>query len=266
MHLIRKYFLKICDFFISKIPYRLALGLEWRIQKVLGKGIGSGSLTDEIRCIKMFSNKLKLENPILFDVGANFGQYAQEFFSQIPNAQVHSFEPSKNSFSALLRKSALQKKWSVYNFGFGATKSEMKLYFDTPGSASSTLISRAVTEQIINFEYVPILKLDDFLDLNSRLIPDILKLDVEGFELSCLEGAVSHLNSIKIIQFEFGQINVDARIFFKDYWNFFNFHNFAIFRVSHKSPIPILKYSEDLETFSVTNYLAINNRFVKNDH
>jgi hypothetical protein len=45
-------------------------------------------------------------------------------------------------------------------------------------------------------------------------------LDVEGFELSCLEGGIRHLSLIKIVQFEFGQIDVDARVFFKDYWNF----------------------------------------------
>lgn len=266
MHLLRKFLLNIFDFLITKIPYRLAMSLEWRIQKVLGKGIGSGSLIDEIRTVKIFSDKLKLENPILFDVGANLGQYAQEFFYQIPTAQIHSFEPSKHSFDTLSKNSSLQKEWSTYNFGFGVTKSEMKLYSDTPGSASSTLISNKTLESFTSdYEIVSIQKLDEFLDSNPKLIPEILKLDVEGFELSCLEGGIRHLSLIKIVQFEFGQINVDARVFFKDYWNFFSSHNFAIFRVSHKAPIPITKYREDLETFSVTNYLAINNRFFKND-
>jgi FkbM family methyltransferase len=257
----------IFDLIVSKIPYRVAKSLEWRIQKVLGKGIGSGSLNHEVRTIKTFLSKLRCANPILFDVGANQGQYATEFFKQFPTAQIHSFEPSKHAFDILSSKSQLQDNWKTYNFGFGAAKARMKLYSDLPGSASATLITKndQVERETVHSEIVTIQKLDDFLVSNPYLIPDVLKIDVEGFELSCLEGSLNYLCLIKIVQFEFGQINVDARVFFKDYWNFFNSKNFSIFRVSHGPPIPITEYKEDLETFSVTNYLAINNNFMGND-
>ena len=258
---------KIFDFLISKTPYRFAKSLEWRIQKVLGKGIGSESLSHEVRTIKTFLSLLVDKNPIVFDVGANQGQFAMEFFNQMPMVQMHSFEPSKDSFDILCFNSKSNKNWSTYNFGFGANSTEMKLYSEIPGSASSSLINKnyPVGKNDIDFQYVTILKLDEFLSSNPQLVPDVLKIDIEGFELSCLEGSLEHLNLIKIIQFEFGQINVDARVFFKDYWKFFNTRDFSIFRVSSKSPITIAEYSEDLETFSVTNYLATNNRFFKSD-
>jgi FkbM family methyltransferase len=263
----RNFVLKIFDFIVSKTPYRIAKSLEWRIQKVLGKGIGYGSLSHEVRTIKIFLRLLGNQSPIVFDVGANQGQFAIEFFNQMPMVQIHSFEPSHDAFHILRLKSQLNKNWSVYNFGFGATSAEMKLYSEIPGSASSTLINKnyQVGKNDIDFQYVKILKLDEFLSSNPKLVPDVLKIDIEGFELSCLEGSLEHLNLIKIIQFEFGQINVDARVFFKDYWRFFNTRDFLIFRVSSKSPIAIAEYSEDLETFSVTNYLAINNRFFKSE-
>lgn len=264
MQLIKNFAIKIIDFLISKIPYRLAKSFEWRIQKALGKGIGSASLNHEVSTIKIFLSKLGCANPILFDVGANQGQYASEFFKQIPTAQIHSFEPSKDAFTILISKSKIKESWKCYNFGFGATKAKMKLYSDLPGSASATLVARnyQIEKKTSHTEFVTIQTLDEFIDSNPDLIPDVLKIDIEGFELYCLEGSLKYLKLIKIVQFEFGQINVDARIFFKDYWTFFNSRNFSIFRVSYNLPIPITEYKEDLETFSVTNYLAINNNFI----
>ena len=49
---------------------------------------------------------------------------------------------------------------------------------------------------------------------------DIMKLDVEGHELDVLEGSRKTINSIKLIQFEFGGCNIDSKTFFQDFYYF----------------------------------------------
>jgi hypothetical protein len=68
---VRTFVTKSLDVMLSLIPIPLARSLEWRIQKVQGKGIGSGSLRSEIQTVMYFLRKIRLENPVIFDVGAN---------------------------------------------------------------------------------------------------------------------------------------------------------------------------------------------------
>jgi FkbM family methyltransferase len=264
MRFIRAFVARGLDALVSFIPISLAKSLEWRIQKVQGKGIGFGSLGSEIRTILYFLQKIGLDKPVIYDVGANEGQYARECFSQNPAAVVHSFEPSITAYSILESNSRGYPNWFVHNIGMGSSQSTMQLYFDSPGSASASLVQKEVVSgvaQRLNFEMVAIDTLNDFILTNQGLIPDVLKIDIEGYELSCLEGSLDYLHLIKVVQFEFGQINVDSRVFFRDFWNFFSERGFSIFRVTTKNPLRIEKYSEDLETFAVTNYIALNRQY-----
>jgi len=48
------------------------------------------------------------ERPVVFDVGANFGQSIDRFLSLFNNPKIHSFEPLKKEF--LVLKEKFQKK------------------------------------------------------------------------------------------------------------------------------------------------------------
>ena len=91
---------------------------------------------------------------------------------------------------------------------------------------------------------------------NSPL-PNILKMDVEGHELDVLIGAKQSLNSIEIIQFEFGGCNIDTRTFLQDFWYFLQDRNFELFRVTPRGVRLINNYQESDEIFSTTNYIAV---------
>jgi FkbM family methyltransferase len=264
MRLVRSFATRSLDLLVSFIPIKLANSLEWRIQKVQGKGIGYGSLRFEIRTIFYFLKKIGIDNPVIFDVGANEGQYALECISQNPRVVVHSFEPSVTAFGILQSNSQEHSNWLVHNIGMGSAPSTMKLYFDSPGSASASVVKKESVSgltQTQDFELVEIQTINNFISKSDNIIPDVLKIDIEGFELSCLQGSLDYLDLIKVVQFEFGQINIDSRVFFRDYWNFFSERGFSILRVTAKNPIYIYGYREDLETFAVTNYIALNSRF-----
>ena len=87
-----------------------------------------------------------------------------------------------------------------------------------------------------------------------------MKLDVEGFELQCLQGAGKYINKIKVIQFEFGGCNIETRTFFRDFWCFFSKYNFDLYRISPFSLVKLDKYSENYENFLTTNFIAVNRK------
>ena len=251
---------RFLDCLIQSIPIGLASSLEWRIQKVLGKGIGSSSINDEIRTLDIFVKKLKLKEVILLDIGANIGQYGLEFKSRFPESEIHSFEPSRIAFDELVITSGKYENWSCYNLGFASQEKQSKLYSSSAGSASATLLEQ---EEVfgkkldLEFEIVEIKRLDSFLETNLYISPNVVKIDIEGFELDCLRGSLKSISKFRIVQFEFGEINIESRTYFRDYWNFFGNLGFRLFRVTRGDPIEVREYNESLETFAVTNYLAV---------
>ena len=261
---VKKYFRTVAarflDCLIQSIPIGMASSLEWRIQKVLGKGIGSSSLKDEIRTLDIFIKQLKLKEVILFDIGANVGQFGLEFKLRFPESKLHSFEPSAIAFKELATTASKYENWSCYNLGFASQEKQAKLYATSAGSASATLLEQegAFGKNLkLEFEIVEIKRLDSFLEANLHMFPNVVKMDIEGFELDCLHGSSESISKFQIIQFEFGEINIDSRTYFRDYWNFFGNLGFRLFRITRGDPIEVREYNESLETFAVTNYLAV---------
>ena len=82
----------------------------------------------------------------------------------------------------------------------------------------------------IEFDYseqVNVTTLDAWTDKN-KMNPDFIKMDVEGHEYEVLSGGMKVLESVKVIQFEFGGCNIDTRTYFQDFWYFFKEKRFEI--------------------------------------
>ena len=136
------------------------------------------------------------------------------------------------------------------------------MYSDYLGSPISSLTKRNLKHfgnELKYEEKVKMETIDNYCEVN-RIIPNLLKIDVEGHELDVLMGSLNVVDKISIIQFEFGGCNIDTRTFFQDFWYFFKQHNFRIYRVTKNEPLLISKYTESDEYFSTTNYIAVNNR------
>lgn len=91
----------------------------------------------------------------------------------------------------------------------------------------------------------------------SGVVPDLLKIDVEGHELDVLAGASDVLHSVSVVQFEFGGCNIDTRTYFQDFFYFFTRAGFNLFRLGPKGLDRIAAYSEAEESFQTTNYFAV---------
>jgi hypothetical protein len=111
--------------------------------------------------------------------------------------------------------------------------------------------------QLDNREAVTVNTLDEFCRQRSIERIDFLKLDVEGSEYRVLMGARRLLESraIKFIQFEFGGANIDARTYFRDFYNLLS-PTYTIYLILKDGLRPVTRYLERSEVFLTTNYLA----------
>ena len=201
---------------------------------------------------------------VVFDVGANLGQYASELIQRFPDRIIHSFEPSAKTILRLnetVADALKERKIKTHNVGFGS-KTETLTLFAEGDHAATASIHGAVgkdTDQLVQ-EQIKIERLDDFCQTNSIDRIAFLKIDVEGHELETLKGAKRMMDEDRVdfIQFEFGEFHMDARCYFRDFWQILS-PKYSIYRILPKGLRKIEDYSTDLEVFNTINYLAIRN-------
>ena len=216
-----------------------------------------------------FSKSTNNERIIIFDVGANIGNYSKLIKRIIENdIKLYIFEPSKETFKKL--KQAFKnydENILLYNFGLGNKNETRNLYSDKECSGLASIYKRKLDYTNINMnksEIIELRELDVFCIENSIKKIHFLKLDVEGNEYAVLKGAKNLLNNniIDFIQFEFGGCNIDSRTFFKDFFYLLK-PRYKIFRIVKNGLILIDKYSEKIEIFNTMNYIAVNRRVLK---
>ena len=99
-------------------------------------------------------------------------------------------------------------------------------------------------------------------ELSPHTEIDILKIDVEGHELSVLRGLGDLIARVKLIQFEFSAANLDTHSLFFDFWNFFETKDFMLYRVAPRGCMPISRYAHTLENYRLCNMLAVAERIL----
>jgi FkbM family methyltransferase len=202
--------------------------------------------------------------PVVFDVGANEGQWIAEVLAVCPNAIIHAFEP-QIKLAALV--GAKYPNVVVNNLGVGDAVGVLEL-FDYAGHAGSQHASlmAGVIDGIHNgnlrSQSVSVETLDAYCAQHHIEHIDFLKIDVEGFELKVLHGANLMLksNKIDVIQFEFNEMNVIGRTFMRDFFECLG-DNFKIYRLlPHGLMLLDKKEHWFNEQFLYQNVLAINNK------
>ena len=205
-------------------------------------------------------NSLQDSPLIIFDVGANKGQYSTNLikFMRGREIRLHCFEPGHETFRVLSSSLEGHNNVTLNNFGLSNEKSEGLLYYDKAGSGLASLYKRQLDYFGIEFEQsetVALDTLDNYMAAKNIEAIDLLKIDVEGNELNVLQGALRSLSEgrIRAIQIEFGGCNIDSRTFVRDFWNLLS-KDFRMFRIMRDGLAEIAKYDERIEIFTCTNF------------
>ncbi len=225
-------------------------------------------VSGEKHFIKNFLKKdaLRKDKYIVFDVGANVGDYSRLIAENIINAHIFSFEPHPKTFEILKINTKDLQNIYIFNCALSSKKGKLELYdYKSNDSSPHSSFNKDIFKSIhkakdINTYKVDVCTIDNFCSENNIEIIDFLKIDVEGYELDVLKGAKMMLDNCKIrcIQFEFTQINVYTKVFFKDFWDILS-EKYRIYRLIPKSMYEIKKYDPTLcEIFGFQNFVAIH--------
>lgn len=241
---------------------------------IFGMNYGGGGLIESSGEIWVLENVISpacrdIQTHVVFDVGANVGDYSLLVKQHIPSALVYAFEPSRSTFEQLIAqvsKANGPDGIKPYNIGFSDAEKTVELFsYSIEGRGVSLLssIDPRLPTQVVEVrtdtsENIEVQTIDHFCLAEGIGRIDFLKLDVEGHELAVMRGARRMIakGSVSFIQFEFGPANIYSRTFFYDFWSLLSEH-YNLFRIIPQGIVPIAYYSEQREVFLTTNYLAV---------
>ena len=224
---------------------------------------GNFSDSGEKRFINLYLKKNK--EYVIFDVGSCIGGYSRLVLKRAPLSKIYAFEPDPNNYQKLI-KNIKAKNFQAFNYAVGNKEGTINIY-DYQNSTTSNphaSLYKGVIEEIhkkkaIKYE-VKMIKLANFLRENNIPKIDLLKIDTEGSEFNVLLGLEDFLKKgkIKAIQFEFNEMNIISRVFFKDFWDLLN-ENYKMYRMLSDGLVRIKKYSPVLsEIYAFQNIVALH--------
>ncbi len=202
-------------------------------------------------------------NPLVLDVGALKGGYARLVRDAAPDADVHSFEPHPRSFLELQR-TAEELGTKAHPFGMSDVAGSSMLYdYEDSRKPQHSSLYKEVIERIhlskaTGYE-VQLETLDGFLAQEELGKVSLLKIDAEGHELPILCGALRSIErgDIAAVHFEFNEMNVYSRTFFKDIYDILDGYSF--YRMLPDGLAPLGNYRNPLlfELFAYQNIVAL---------
>ena len=147
---------------------------------------------------------------IVFDVGANRGQFASELRMYGYTGKIISFEPLPQAYEKMNKRAKSDVSWVLHpRCAVGDKIGEIEINVSANSVSSSILpmlsshVSAAPQSKYTHKELVPLVTLDSVYGLYCKPEDSVfLKVDTQGYECAVLDGANLLLNQCKGVLLE----------------------------------------------------------------
>lgn len=152
---------------------------------------------------------------IVWDVGANAGEWAELAKDAVPSAMVHSFEilpPIADAYAERLKGVS----WSqLHRLGLSDEPGEVQVTWNQDCDSTSSIAIRTIGVPGGHYEQMvcPVSTADSMIEAGLPP-PHLLKIDTEGHDAAVLRGArrlLSSTDAPAMIQFEYGETWIPGR-------------------------------------------------------
>ena len=179
------------------------LGIESARRRRLAKLKGTPARNLELGHIDSLE-LLEMSRPLgietIYDIGANVGTWSLLAKAVFPKASIQAFEPLESCRAAFLRNTAPVHGIDFHEVALGPDDRVATMHVGAVTDTSSLLppCGHAERERTAGCELL-VRSLDAFVVANRLPEPDLLKLDVQGYELEVLKGTPKMLQRAKAV-------------------------------------------------------------------
>lgn len=199
-------------------------------------------IKNPFRDMRVLLSGIKINS--ICDIGAHHGDISLKLSTLFPESKIYSFEPYSQSYEALKKKVEINSNIVPVNCALSSSNGEMNLYINTQDSTNSLSPTGEMGKkyqswqtETLSTEIVRVLTLNSWAKQNSIKEIELLKLDVQGFELKVLQGAEDYLKStVRLIytEIEFVKIYKENCLYFEleGYLRQFSFELFQLYNLT----------------------------------
>lgn len=204
--------------------------------------------------------KISKFNPsVIFDGGANIGNYCLVLNKYNPDCVIYAFEPVKSTFDLLCKNTNEYKNIEAVNVGLFSDQLKKEINLYNSNTHSSLFDIKGISRQSTGLNIIDLIRGDDFIDKKKIDKVDFLKLDLEGAEYDAIIGFEKSLSlkKIRAIQFEYGYINITTKKLLIDFYSLLGDYGFIIGKIYPKI-VEFRDYKFQHEDFIGPNYIAVH--------
>ncbi|MFN5515074.1 MAG: FkbM family methyltransferase [Cyanobacteriota bacterium] len=142
---------------------------------------------------------------IIFDIGASDGSWSKDIVEVLPDATFHLFEPLipfSDPYRVVLEQHlARYPNFIFHGWALGEKEGEASMTVFPNFVASSMIETTGAVEggQVVT---VPVKTLTGLVSSNQLPIPDVIKIDTQGYELAILKGSREILPQVGVLILE----------------------------------------------------------------
>lgn len=210
----------------------------------------------------------------IFDIGANVGHYSQFVLSLQRNvAAIHCFEPVTATYQELAANLQTQlnsgTRLVLNNMGLSNQPGVTYINVYDQHSEWNSLYDVHVDNHVGDAENIKVTKqeiklstVDQYVGEQQIQCVDLMKLDVEGSELSVLEGARHSLEAgiIRCVQFEYNVPFMKSGATLAAMFQLLSSCGFAVYRLLPLGKKQIKSFTPDLENYRYSNWVCLQKR------
>lgn len=149
----------------------------------------------------MFQSRLEfwkskgLNPSVIYDIGANVGEWTRTMKGIFPDAHYELFEANKDNAPSL--------QGLNHHIVLLGDKEECQVPFYkikngyNTGDSMYLEVSDAFGKDNYNIDYLEKVRLNTYIQSHNLPVPDLIKIDVQGAELDVLRGMEDHMSSVR---------------------------------------------------------------------
>lgn len=198
---------------------------------------------------------------IIFDIGANTGLYSIVSHIASKEISIYAFEPNPINLKRLAKNIELNSISNISTLPFAVGNSNEEISFtvreDNSLSDTSSAIesfSKSTYRGELKWKNIKVaqVRIDDFVESHKITKIDMMKIDVEGYEIEVLKGAMQSILRWKPVILIESFLNDDKRAFLEE---FVRNAGYTIYLILQEG---VVRVGEKFESNVGLNYLLMN--------